>query len=411
VGLARRHRSGEEAGFLERALWLEINCLMPICVMKSAWNTSTQLAENTVVAYVFKHAKLVSRGTACRALYKLMRGRGAMFGMQELKKELRKGVDTVECPFNGCENRVIRMHRGIVRSLDASLENEGINQEEFNQYLCRDHKIYITPSTFIYKYLKDNLLWYDDDKDVLDEIMKVKRVKAQFHHDNSEDAVSWNVFRFLEKTKLLSGFLERLRCSPVGNPEVIYWSYSQSQRGVWDELRNARTGYGEEDQRGSEPDLIIKTDNLLVFIEAKLTSENKIDFNRSHTAGKRRERINRYSRGSEFLKSGVEDIIDAGYYQLMRLWLIGAEVARSREQNFCLVSVVRNGYEGSIEQELGEYIKQDDKRRFFRVTWEDIYKHILSTGRTGEDKVKILDYFKNKTIGYERGNLQAAFSL
>lgn len=335
-----------------------------------------------------------------------------MFGMQELKKELKKGADTIECPVKRCENRVKRMRGGgIVKALDASLVTEGGRQVEFGQYLCRDHGIYITPSTFIYKDFKDNLLWCDADKEFFDEILKVKRVKAQLHHDSSEDAVSWNVFRFLERSKLLAAFLERFHNSAKGNPEVVYWSYSQSQHRVWSELKNAREQFGEGEQKSTEPDLIVKTDDALFFIEAKLKSTNKADFNRNHKAEERKERIERYSRGSTFLKSSVEDIIDAGYYQLMRLWLIGANIAENGGQNFYLLTIVRNDYERDVALEFGKYIRQDEGTKFFRVSWEDIYDYVLTAGKTNDDKDKILRYFRNKTIGYEKDNLHGAFSI
>lgn len=47
-----------------------------------------------------------------------------------------------------------------------------------------------------------------------------------------------------------------------------------------------------------------------------------------------------------------------------------------------------------------------------RVTWEDIYKYISTAGLLGEDKDKMLECFKNKTIGYDgNGELQKAFSI
>jgi len=47
-----------------------------------------------------------------------------------------------------------------------------------------------------------------------------------------------------------------------------------------------------------------------------------------------------------------------------------------------------------------------------RVTWEDIYKYISNTDILGEDKDKILGYFRNKTIGYDgNGELQKAFLI
>ena len=232
------------------------------------------------------------------------------------------------------------------------------------------------------------------------------------HHDKSEDAVSWNVFRFLEKTKLVSGFLEGLHNSPVKTPEVIYWSYSQSQQKVWNELEKARAKFGERPQRSSEPDLVVKSDDVLFFIEAKLTAPNKIDFNKNHTAEDKAERVRRYSKGDHFLKQPVENIMDAGYYQLMRFWLIGAWIAKNENLNFYLLNLVRKSEEKDIESEFGKYINQNEKRKFMRVTWEDIYKYVSTTGLLGEDKDKMLGYFRNKTIGYDRnGELQKAFSI
>jgi len=177
-----------------------------------------------------------------------------MFGWAELKKKIEVEGDTIICPIIGCKNQVRKMTKSVPKSLDAYLGKGEDDREKFDQYLCKEHKIYITPTTFIYEDLRDNLLWYDADKDLLDEIMKVKRVKAQLHHDASEDAVTWNVFRFLERNKLLSGFLEGLHNSLVKSPEVIYWSYSQSQQKVWNELEKARAKFGESPQRSSEPD-------------------------------------------------------------------------------------------------------------------------------------------------------------
>lgn len=335
-----------------------------------------------------------------------------MLGLEKLKKKIEVEGDTIRCPVIGCENQVKKMTKGVLKSLDGYLEKGESNREKFDQYLCKEHKIYITPTTFIYEDLRDNLLWYDADKDFLDKIIGAKRVKAQLHHDNSEDAVSWNVFRFLERSKLLSEFLAKLCNSSVTNPKIIYWSYSQSQQNVWNELETGRAEFGESPQRSSEPDLVVISDDVLFFIEVKLTAPNKIDFNKNHTAEDKAERVRRYSKGDHFLKQPVENIIDAGYYQLIRFWLIGAWIADNKNLNFYLLNLVRKNEERDIESEFGKYIKQNEKREFMRVTWEDICKYVSTTGLLGEDKDKMLGYFRNKTIGYNgNGELQKTFSI
>jgi len=158
--------------------------------------------------------------------------------------------------------------------------------------------------------------------------------------------------------------------------------------------------------------IVVKSNDILFFIETKLTAPNKIDFNKNHTAEDRAERVRRYSKGDYFLNQPVENIMDAGYYQLMRFWLIGALIADNENLNFYLLNLVRKNEEKDIESEFGKYIKQNEKREFMKVTWEDIYKYISNTDLLGEEKDKMSGYFRNKTIGYN-GNeeLQKAFSI
>jgi len=319
-----------------------------------------------------------------------------MLGMQELKETIEITETTVECPVKGCGEKVQR-------------QREVFRREE--KFKCPKHNIYISPTTFEYQSEIDNILWKEKaDLDLFDRIKSAKR-ESRIARDNSEDAVTWNVFRFLEKSELLSEFLAKLRNSSATNPEIIYWSYSRSQQNVWNELKKARTEFGEIPQRSTEPDLIVKSDDALFFIEAKLKASSKVDFNKRHTAEEKKERIRRYGRGDRFLKRPVEDIIDAGYYQLMRLWVIGSSIAERVNLEFYLVNLVLSGKEEDIERDFKRYIKEDQSRKFLRITWEDIYQHISSSVLSGREEDMIMRYFKNKTIGYENGKLQSAFSI
>ncbi|GAH55673.1 unnamed protein product, partial [marine sediment metagenome] len=197
-----------------------------------------------------------------------------MFGIEELKEYIQKDKTTIECPVKKCIRRIKIMHKGDPQLLDSYLakETSDAQTQDLRDWFCEKHRIYITPSTFIYDSLQDNLLWYDEeDQSFIEEIMKRKRVKAQLFHDNSEDAVTWAVFRYLEKERLVSGLLDKLIGAMLERPELIYWSYSPSEQNAWSDLEKAREEFGEEKKRGSEPDLIIKSDNALFFIEAKLT--------------------------------------------------------------------------------------------------------------------------------------------
>src|ERR1035441_5823585 len=139
-----------------------------------------------------------------------------MYGLSHLKNAIKINEATVECPVKGC-NHFVSRQRKVFRRL-----------EEFK---CPEHGIFISPSTFEYQNRIENILWKETvDQDLLfNGIFSVKRETKRIARDHSEDAVTWNVFRYLEKQKLLGSFLSNLTGAPVDNCEVIYWSYSQSQ--------------------------------------------------------------------------------------------------------------------------------------------------------------------------------------
>lgn len=50
--------------------------------------------------------------------------------------------------------------------------------------------------------------------------------------------------------------------------------------------------------------------------------------------------------------------------------------------------------------------------KFIRISWEDIYQQILNSGLAGRDKDEMIEYFRNKTTGYDSNRkLQKAFLI
>ena len=147
-----------------------------------------------------------------------------MFGLQDLKPKITRTKTTVECPVKGCHQIVARQTKQ-----DLSLQE--------NKFQCHDHKIYISPSTFEYADEKYNLLWQNkSDLDLLGVVKMVKR-ESRMARDNSEDALTWNVFRYFENTNQLANLLSYVTRMKIGNAELIYWSYSQKAKGAWPELK------------------------------------------------------------------------------------------------------------------------------------------------------------------------------
>jgi len=183
-----------------------------------------------------------------------------MFGIKELKEELEITKTTVECPVKDCNVKVERQRRVFLKE---------------DRFKCPTHNIFISPSTFEYSSKVDNFLWKQKyDIELFERIKRVKR-ESRMARDNSEDTVSWNVFRFLERNYLIEDFLSSITDLYLKSSEVIYWSYIQREDKASPLLNEAIREFREVIKRGSEPDIIIKTDKALFFIEAKLTAGNE----------------------------------------------------------------------------------------------------------------------------------------
>jgi len=317
-----------------------------------------------------------------------------MFGVEELKEKIEITESTVECPIKGCSEKVERWRRFSK------------NKDKFR---CRKHNILISPSTFKYPSELDNLLWKEQiDLELLEKIGAAKR-ESRMAWDNSEDAVSWNVFRFLEKNGLIEGFLGLITGIALKSSEVMYWSYSQRENASWSELNKARKESGEEIKRSSEPDIIVKTHNALFFIEAKLIAGNE-------TVPSDMSNAKKYETGgdnwfSEVFGSDYKTVaIVEKKYELLRFWLLGTWIAKQQNLDFYLINLVLSKREADIETAFKKYIMENQRRKFLRVAWETIYQYISKS--LSKDKDIMIRYFKNKTIGYDgNGRLQKAFSM
>jgi len=318
-----------------------------------------------------------------------------MFGVRDLKPRIEITQTSVECPVMGCFQYVERQRRSFRR------------EERFQ---CPEHRIYISPTTFEYDNEVNNLLWKDTaDLVLLEAIKKVKR-ESRMARDNSEDAVSWNVFRYLETTQQLSRFLSWITQSEQREAELMYWSYSQAANGAWPQLNKARKEFGENTRRSSEPDLIAVSEKGLFFIEAKLTATN--DTRPSDRHNHKKYLVG----GDEWCKqvfvSGYETVaIDAQKYELFRYWLLGSWLAREMGRDFYLINVVLSDREVDIEQRFNPHVCKVGNRRFKRVTWEGICNYVADNAPANAQKSAFMAYFENKTLGYDRfGEIQRAFS-
>lgn len=325
-----------------------------------------------------------------------------------LKPHLQIDDSTVECPVAGCTHKVDRQRN--------SFETEA-------RFQCPEHRIFISPSTFEYEREEENLLWTDgSDMEQFSAIKTVKR-ESRIARENSEDAVTWNVFRYLERQNLLQAFVNQNFELQVSTAELILWSFCRSEYmdtgkkfTGWSWLNKARREFGETIARGSEPDIIISTDKALVFIEAKVTSGNNTSGDRKSML-KRQQNPKKYTSGGnnwydQVFKTHYTDVVADQKYELLRFWLLGTWMAKQMNKKFVLANLVLGDKEKSIEEEFGRHIRQGEAGFFKRISWEDIYQFVVRSGVSNSDTDKMLHYFRNKTLGYNSSqNLIKAFNV
>lgn len=314
-----------------------------------------------------------------------------MFGTAQLKPNITITETSVECPVSGCGVTVERARQG-----------QPLSQEQF---LCQQHRIYVSPSTFEYENEFENLLWHDSsDRERLSAIKRVKR-ESRLARDNSEDALTWNVFRYLEKNDGLAAFLSTVITGRVANPLLSYWSYSETTAGVSAGLKRARDEFGELPARGSEPDLIIEAEGKLIWVEAKLGSPNE-------TAPKDSSNTKKYLSGGDrwFEKAFVSDYeavaLKAKRYELMRLWLLGTWIAQETGKEFHLINLVR---EQSREELFRSHLSALPNAHFSVATWEQVYHWLTAQGEQISNAQLLERYLREKSAGYTAGHLVAAF--
>jgi hypothetical protein len=338
-----------------------------------------------------------------------------VFGKDSLKASIAidKDAELVECPCLGCNTKV---------HLRTS-PKQPLASPEF--YCARDH-IYIARSTFEYEDKFENLLWKDAaDRSLLARIGEGKQ-DDRMARETSEDAVTWNVFRYLETSGLLGPWLSNLtgsHASSVGKASLIYWSYCDEPgvRGVWPGLANARKTFNERPAHPSEPDLIVDTDVGVFWIEAKLTASNK-------TTPSSDAKPDAYKAGGDswyktVIATTFADLaIEKKRYEMLRYWLLGTWAAAQINKPFYLVSLVRKKSEENMAIKLEPDFHQEPTRRVLSTTWEGIYGFLEDPTRRTSQTDKLLTYMENKTAGYKavkskgagngvRGELQLAFEL
>lgn len=320
-----------------------------------------------------------------------------MLGFDDLRSRRTVEGNSVQCPVRGCTSWVPVQRRTFRRS---------------PEFLCPKHRLYIGRSTFEYESDMDNLLSRTpEDEELLAAIRPFKR-ESRMARERSEDALTWNVFRHLETSGRLIPWLGAMAGGRTSAAVVHYWSFEASTHGTWRPLAEARSAFGELEGRGSEPDLVITTDDAYVWVEAKLGSSN--DTTPSDADGAK----SRYTSGgggwySSVVNTPFETVaVERRRYELLRLWLLGSWSAAQHGKRFVLVNLVREGFAEDVPSFVTTNFREGPDRIVRRATWESLCRGTEAGTTHSAADTTLMKYMQEKTLGYDtRGRLMRAFAL
>jgi hypothetical protein len=203
---------------------------------------------------------------------------------------------------------------------------------------------------------------------------------------NSEDHVTWTVFRYLQERKYLRPCLSALNLdwlsSATEEPTLLLWGVpvplcDANGKSLRDALICVLDTIGEDRKLYSEPDVILDFGRTgLIFIEVKLKSPND--------SGEANERWQKYFKGPTHSSlsqpfADVEGIRHSGLYELMRNWRIAWDLTRERPMALVNLGPERL-FQGQAEAaKLDQFqgaLSLSSTRRFVPATWETILHSI-----------------------------------
>lgn len=225
--------------------------------------------------------------------------------------------------------------------------------------------------------------------------------------ENSEDAVTWNVFRSLQKADCLH-HVANLICgsNSTDEPQLYLWGLSLTGDtfDLWDLLVDARKRFEGNlpvKRPLTEPDIALYLPGeYLILIEAKFTSPNSYysDGKRKDSASlTKAELLAIYQDDSLRILNAVKAVqTKRVHYQLWRNLIFAEWMAARAEQGTqgFLGSLTRRGHERESCAEFSQLSNDDFQNRFRHIAWED-FPALCPTSSTVLDP--LCDYLRSKT--------------
>lgn len=293
-------------------------------------------------------------------------------------------ANSIRCCIRGCNRWLSKRRRGL---------------SDPNTF-CPDHGISVSTSpTYIYEDLRRNFII---DLNILNQVVPLKVESWRLVNENSEDAVSWNVFMALAGLKGLAAAFRHLTGIEIDTePELYLWGISvlAQQPYVWPKLVEVRRDLENGVGIPTEPDIILRVPGrAVVLIEAKFGSPNGTMKGQEERFGTVGEFLDRYPACEDRLdplnRQWIEEQSpEVVLQQLIRNVIFAQWLADEGEIPF-VVNLVRDADEVDVANRMANHLSENGPVKFRRATWEGLSQLAL-LGQPGATPLR--SYFQNKT--------------
>jgi len=208
----------------------------------------------------------------------------------------------------------------------------------------------------------------------------------KFGFSSSEDALTWSFFNYFVVNNKFEDLLDILNIeSDKTNYDIYLWGTKinslNEQTNFIDQFKEVSNSFNEMPSRRTEPDVILKFSNKLIFIEVKYLSSNAIT-----------KEENKFTK---YLISDVnqKELIESGHYELYRNWAFASKL--SNGDNFELINLGRKIlFNDKNQKNLLQFENslKSSKGKFVKLNWEDILEKVNSKDYESWFK----DYLNNK---------------
>jgi Holliday junction resolvase-like predicted endonuclease len=250
--------------------------------------------------------------------------------------------------------------------------------------------------------------------------------KAESHRlgaENSEDALTWNVFGELHRLGLTHVVYNMLTGENAAAKQVklFLWGlnidFADNRADFWECLENTRRSLENGIRRFlTEPDIILLGPKMLILIEAKFTSGNTVSVENEDVADEkpksRHGLIQRYIENNQLWAPVLcrGDLGETIHSQLLRMIVFACTMAQINNLDWKVVNLVsrtqwnkcgvRKGYDF---KDPTNAIPKKVTDHFRFLYWEDFYHAILANEPLAKE---IAEYIRKKSA-----NLLRAFDL